>query len=234
MNVRRAYEMRRVVGGFARGAARRLESILSLAGWPARVSLPAGLSLQRDRSKSFPRDVENVISIEELIDRRRLGRFTHPGIRRRRISASKITALTCFPRTQARGATRTEREKEGIERRWEEEGGRLGEGEREKARSGVDEQTTAVPSKSSCGACARTHFCVATLRDWSPAPVGRASIFLLGEDKRTTWSSWPTLARSRLMHSAPMRTPEPQICLLSRRRVFQRGLIREESADGWM
>lgn len=28
--------MRRVVGGFARGAARRLESILSLAGWPAR------------------------------------------------------------------------------------------------------------------------------------------------------------------------------------------------------
>lgn len=43
VNVRRAYEMRRVEGGFARGAARRLESILPgwLDGWPAL----AGLSL---------------------------------------------------------------------------------------------------------------------------------------------------------------------------------------------
>lgn len=212
-----------------------------LAGWSARVSFcRLRACTQQDRSKSIPsRRWECYLDRGWWLIRRRLGfNLLTRGFDVRRISASKITASTCFPRLAAHASSRSEkerakgREKEwDRERGWEEEGGRLGEGEREKARSGVDEQTIAVPSKRVCGACARTRFRVATLPDWFPAGR-RASIFLLDERQKNDLVVVADACRSLAVHSAPMRTLAPQVRLLSYKTCFSARLIREEG-DGW-
>lgn len=172
---------RRVEGGFGRReAARRLESILSLAGERSRLEL----ARSEDRSKLSPAGAgRNALSLERerellAINRRspNAGRFTHPRIRRRRIlrSENHRGALPpVLPRTQARGARKRVEMAEGGRRTDREE-------ETEKLRLdlrrqgvGGGEQTTVMPSEACRPALAPSWS--ATLLDWFPTDL--ASVY---------------------------------------------------------